>query len=205
MKTATAWLLIFVGIIVASAAFLLSWLVSTGMTARNAPGPLETRLGHLVRSLATPRSAREMKNPMTATPENLVEARRHFADHCASCHANDGSGKTEMGRKLYPRAPDMRLPETQSLTDGELYYIIENGVRFTGMPAWGEGGENDHDTWHLVLFIRHLPHLTEEDKLDMENSNPRSPAEMKEEQEEQNFLNEEPAKAGGSKPAGQIH
>ena len=135
---------------------------------------------------------------MSATPELLVEARRHFADHCASCHANDGSGHTEMGQKLYPRAPDMRLAETQNLTDGELYYIVENGVRFTGMPAWGEGGPNDHDTWHLVLFIRHLPHLTKEEILDMQNSNPRSPAEMREEEEEQNFLNEEPAKSGKS-------
>lgn len=198
MKTATAWLLIVAGIAIACVAVLLTWLLSTGMTARSAPGPIETRLGHFARNAAIPRSAREMKNPMTATPEILVEGRRHFADHCASCHANDGSGQTEMGQKLYPRAPDMRLPETQSLTDGELYYIIENGVRFTGMPAWGEGGPNDHDTWHLVLFIRHLPHLTKEEILDMQNSNPRSPAEMKEEEEEQNFLNDEPAKPGKS-------
>jgi mono/diheme cytochrome c family protein len=192
--------LVIAGVILASTASLLIWLVSTGMTARNSPGPLETRLGHIARALATPKSFREMKNPMTATPELLVEARRHFADHCSGCHANDGSGKTDMGQKLYPRAPDMRLPETQSLTDGELYYIVENGVRFTGMPAWGEGGTNDHDTWHLVLFIRHLPHLTNDEVLDMQNSNPRSPSEMKEEQDEENFLNEEPAKASDSSP-----
>lgn len=203
MKTATAWLLILAGIVLASTAFILLWLVSTGMTARSAPGPFETRLAHFARDLATPRDVRDLKNPMTATPETLVDARRHFADHCASCHANDGSGNTEMGQKLYPRAPDMRLPATQNLTDGELYYIIENGVRFTGMPAWGEGGTNDHDTWHLVLFIRHLPHLTQDEMVDMQNSNPRSPAEMKEDEEEQNFLNDEPAQpaaAGTAKP-----
>jgi len=199
MRKITAWLLVLAGIVLASVAFLLTWLLSTGMTARSAPGPFETQLGHFARNAAIPRAARETKNPMAVTPEILGEARRHFADHCATCHANDGSGKTEIGQKLYPPAPDMRLPETQDLTDGELYYIIENGVRFTGMPAWGEGGMNDHATWHLVLFIRHLPHLSEEDKLDMENSNPRSPAEMKEEQEEQNFLNEEPAKPGDPK------
>lgn len=205
MKTATAWLLVVAGIVLASVTLLLGWLISTGMTARKSPGPVETRLGHMVRSLAMPASARELKNPMTETPELLVEARRHFADHCASCHANDGSGLTEMGQKLYPRAPDMRLPATQSLTDGELYYIIENGVRFTGMPAWGEGGTNDHDTWHLVLFIRHLPHLNKDEILDMQNSNPRSPAETKEEEDEQNFLNEEPAKASDSKGDSKKH
>ena len=62
----------------------------------------------------------------------IAEGRDHFADHCATCHANDGSGNTEMGRGLYPKAPDMRLPATQNLSDAELFYIIENGVRLTG-------------------------------------------------------------------------
>src|SRR5207247_5909710 len=59
----------------------------------------------------------------------------------SSCHANDGSGQTEMGQHLYPRVPDMRLARTQELTDGELFAIIEDGVRFTGMPAWGDKSE----------------------------------------------------------------
>ena len=176
-------------ILAAILAFIIGWLTFTGMSARTPPGSFETFLGRTVQRLSIPKSARAAKNPMESNPEALVEARRHFADHCASCHANDGSGKTEIGQNLYPRAPDMRLTETQNLTDGELYYIIENGIRFTGMPAWGAGGPNDHETWHLVLFIRHLPHLTQEDLDDMKNHNPRSPAEMKEEQLEEDFLN----------------
>ena len=86
----------------------------------------------------------------------------------------------------------MSLPETQKLTDGELYYIIENGVRFTGMPAWGAGGTNDPETWHLVLFIRHLPKMSQQDMLDMKDYNPRSPMEMKEEEDENQFLNAQP-------------
>jgi hypothetical protein len=105
-----------------------------------------------------------------------------------------------MGQKLYPRVPDMRLAQTQNLSDGEIYYIIENGVRFTGMPAWGTGGTSDHDTWHLVLFIRHLPKLTDEDLQDMKEHNPRSPAEMKEEEQENEFLSEPPDAHGRSKP-----
>jgi mono/diheme cytochrome c family protein len=166
------------------------WLCATGLSARDTPGAMETRLASAVQRWAIPRSARELSNPMQASPEVLVEARRHFADHCASCHGNDGGGATEMGQKLYPRVPDMRLAQTQNLSDGEIYYIIENGVRFTGMPAWGTGGANDHDTWHLVLFIRHLPKLTDEDLQDMKGMNPRSPAEMKEEEMENEFLNE---------------
>jgi hypothetical protein len=104
-----------------------------------------------------------------------------------------------MGQKLYPRVPDMRLAHTQNLSDGEIYYIIENGVRFTGMPAWGTGGTSDHDTWHLVLFIRHLPKMTDEDMQDMKANNPRSPAEMKEEEMENEFLNEPSAADGRTK------
>jgi mono/diheme cytochrome c family protein len=176
-------------ILAAIFAFIFGWLTFTGMSARTAPGSFETFLGRTVQRFSIPKSARSATNPMGSTPEALVEARRHFADHCASCHANDGSGKTVMGQNLYPRVPDMRLAETQNLTDGELYYIIENGIRFTGMPAWGTGGSNDHETWHLVLFIRQLPHLTQDDLDDMKNYNPRSPADIKEEQMEQDFLN----------------
>jgi mono/diheme cytochrome c family protein len=178
----------------------LFWLCATGLSARDTPGAMESRLASAVQRLAIPRSARELNNPMQPSPELLVEARRHFADHCANCHGNDGSGVTEMGQKLYPRVPDMRLAQTQNLSDGEIYYIIENGVRFTGMPAWGTGGTNDHDTWHLVLFIRHLPKMTDEDMKDMKANNPRSPAEMKEEEMENEFLNEPSEGHGRSNP-----
>jgi mono/diheme cytochrome c family protein len=171
-----------------------SWLMSTSLSARGSPGAFETRFARVMHRLAIPGGARNLSNSMQATPELLVEARRHFADHCASCHGNDGSGMTEMGQKLNPRVPDMRAAETQNLSDGELYYIIENGVRFTGMPAWGTGGAADHDSWRLVLFIRHLPDLTKDDLQDMQNYNPRSPAEMKEEELENEFLNGAPEK-----------
>jgi mono/diheme cytochrome c family protein len=200
VKAILSRLLLLLAIPIVMALVGLSWLISTGLSARDNPGAFETRFARRVHRLAIPSSARNLSNPMQSSPELLVEARRHFADHCASCHGNDGSGMTEMGQKLNPRVPDMRAAETQNLSDGELYYIIENGVRFTGMPAWGTGGTNDHDTWHLVLFIRHLPNMTNEDMQDMQNSNPRSPAEMKEEELENEFLNNAPEKNSPSKP-----
>jgi mono/diheme cytochrome c family protein len=200
VKAFLSRLLLLLAIPIIMALVGLSWLISTGLSARDNPGAFETRFARKVHRLAIPSSARNLSNPMQSSPELLVEARRHFADHCASCHGNDGSGMTEMGQKLNPRVPDMRAAETQNLSDGELYYIIENGVRFTGMPAWGTGGTNDHDTWHLVLFIRHLPNTTNEDMQDMQNSNPRSPAEMKEEELENEFLNNAPEKNSPSKP-----
>src|SRR5271163_3693916 len=109
--------------------------------ARQAPSRAESAVARRLRSWSMPRGATSRKNPFASSSELLQEASRHFADHCASCHANDGSGATEMGRNLFPRAPDMRLDATQSLSDGELYYIIHNGVRWTGMPAWGAASD----------------------------------------------------------------
>ena len=191
VKTFCTRLLLLFAVPLIAVIVAIFWLCATGLSARDTPGALETRLAIRVQRLAIPRAARELSNPMQATPAMLVEARRHFADHCASCHGNDGRGTAEMGRKLYPPAPDMTLPATQDLTDGELYYLIENGVRFTGMPAWGKGGTNDEDTWQLVLLIRHLPRMTREDLLDMGDYNPRSPAEIQEEEKEEQFLNQQ--------------
>ncbi|SRR5579862_5158776 len=166
--------------------------------ARQTPSRMEAALAHRLRALSWPSDARQRQNPVAASPELLQESARHFADHCASCHGNDGSGNTEIGRNLYPPAPDMRLAETQELSDGELYYIIHNGVRWTGMPAWGEpGNDNDQDSWKLVLFIRHLRSLTAAEIHDMERFNPKSDADREEEKEEQEFLNGAPA----AKPA----
>jgi len=119
----------------------------------------------------------------------------HYADHCAACHANDGSAETQIGLGMYPRPPDMRQPATQTLTDGELFYIIENGVRLTGMPAWGTGKPEDADeTWHLVHFIRHLAALSDEELEQMKTLNPVPPSESQQ-LEEERFL-----KGGGDPP-----
>ena len=88
----------------------------------------------------------------------------------------DGSGKTQIGLNLYPRVPDLRLLETQNLTDGEIHYIIENGVQLTGMPAWG----NPHrqpgtNSWKLALYIRNLRPLTSQEKTQRASTIARSP------------------------------
>jgi len=165
-------------------------LIKRGFSARDNPPTVEAFVARAVRRLAIRQAAKEARNPFAASPELLAEAKAHFADHCAICHANNGSGATTMGQNMYPKPPDMRLPQTQSLRDGEIYYIIHNGIRLTGMPAWGEAGPHqDEDSWKLVLFIRHLPKLTPEEEKEMQKFNPKSPAELLEEQEEEQFLN----------------
>ena len=135
-------------------------LVSHGFSAREDPWAIEASLARHLRRLAIGSDAKALENPLSATPALLAEARDHFADHCATCHANDGSGETLINEGLYPPAPDLREAGTQDLTDGELLYIVRNGIRFTGMPGWG--GE-DEENWKLVLFIRHLPDLSDEE------------------------------------------
>ena len=163
-----------------------------GLSTREQPTATERVLARAARRMAIPRDGRAVVNPVLFSPEIWAESRAHFADHCATCHANDGSGQTEIGQRFYPKVPDMRLPDTQKLTDGELYWIIENGVRLTGMPAWGPGGDGDLDTWKLVHFIRRLKELTPEQLDDMKALNPRSPEEIREELEDQRFLSGEP-------------
>ena len=171
------------------AAVTVGWIGSGGISARTEPGRVETAVARTMRRLAIPQAARNRANPVTLTPDVLAEGMAHYADHCAACHANDGSGNTEMGRGLYPRAPDMRLQVTQNLSDGVLFYIIENGVRLTGMPAWSTGTpEGEAASWHLVHFIRRLPHLTDEEIARMEQLNPQSPEETRRKIDEERFL-----------------
>lgn len=166
------------------------WLfLQHGFSARDQPTAVEAFVARRLRHLAVPRSARQAPNPVSVTPEVLAEARAHFADHCALCHANDGSGQTEIGKNLYPKAPDMREANTQSLSDGELFYIIHNGIRLTGMPAWGDGSpEEDMESWQLVHFIRHLPKLSPEELAEMRRLNPKSPDMGEEEDAAEKFL-----------------
>jgi mono/diheme cytochrome c family protein len=165
------------------------YVVAAGVSSRPLPSAIESFAAHSVRGLAIRSRVRGVSNPVRVSDAVIEEGMEHFADHCASCHGNDGSGNTGMGRGLYPRAPDMRLPATQNLSDAELFYIIENGVRLTGMPAWSTGTkEGETSSWHLVHFIRHLPKLTEEEIAGMEDLSPRTPAEMRQREEEKKFL-----------------
>src|SRR6188474_985598 len=184
-------------------AFLLVLVVAGGMlviqgrgvSARPEPSGIEKRVALFMRGWLTPSTYKGLPNPVSDTEEHFIAAREHFADHCATCHGNDGSGNTEVGRSLYPKAPDMRLPRTQNLSDGEIFYFIENGIRLTGMPGWSTGTpEGERSSWQLVHFIRRLPKLTPEDLAIMETFNPTSRAQIEEAKKIDDFLN------GGAAP-----
>ena len=181
-------------------------IVSRGLSAHDEPSRVEAMLARAMRRWATPDSLRNRTNSIEPTEAVLERALSHYADHCATCHANNGSGDTTIGRALYPRVPDMRANATQSLTDGELFSIIEHGIRLTGMPGWGNGTpEGERDSWGLVHFVRRLQKLTDGDIERMEALNPKSPAELKEEEDARRFLQGGPAKPSGASSKDRQH
>jgi mono/diheme cytochrome c family protein len=188
--------LLFAGVALLLGAIGLFAFMRTGFSARPAPGPIETFAASTVRDMAIRMKARGLKNPVERAPDVIASGRDHFADHCATCHANDGSGNTTIGQGLYPRVPDIRLARTQDLSDGELFYIIENGIRLTGMPAWGTGeASGESASWMLVHFIRHLPELSEPELEAMAALNPVSPAQVR-----QQILDEQSLNSGAEPP-----
>ena len=134
------------------------FLKTTGLSARAKPGSFDTAVARRLRALAVPGDYQTLKNPVLRNEESIRSGMAHFADHCATCHANNGSGETEVGKAMFPPAPDMRLPDGEALS------------------------------WHLVNFIRHLPRLTEAEEQEMADMNPRAPADVRQEIEEQRFL-----------------
>jgi mono/diheme cytochrome c family protein len=201
------WLLFIAGalafpIVASLAGYVYVSTKSGGFSARAEPSAMETKIAAIARQAAIPRSAVDRKNPVSNSPEILAEAKAHWADHCAGCHGNDGAGKTPMGAQMYPPAPDMRAQATQQKNDGALFYVIENGVRLTGMPGWGAAvrtEKSEQDSWKLVYFIRSLPTMTQSEIQQMGKLNPKTDEEREEERQEEEFLN------GGSAPVSDPH
>lgn len=188
--------LLFLGVAGLLGAVGLWYFMRSGVSAREQPGKIEEFVAGRARNMAIAARAKSLRNPVEYSGEIIADGRAHFADHCASCHANDGSGDTPVARGMWPKPPDMRLARTQNLSDGELFWIIENGIRFTGMPGWSTGTkEGELASWHLVHFIRRLPRLLPEELEEMEALNPRSPAGIRQQIAEEEFL-----KGEGEKP-----
>ena len=189
MSNPVTWRGAFVAFLLLLAVALFVYVRHTGLSARATPGPVEATVARTVRSWAISSRDRRRQNPVSMSDGALREGLEHYADHCASCHASDGSGDTVFGRGLFPRPPDLRDSATQRMTDGELFHVIENGIRFTGMPGFGtDSADGEEQSWKLVLFIRHLPKLTAEEREAMDGLTPRSPVEIRQEIEEERFL-----------------
>lgn len=133
-----------------------------GLAASDEPGRLERAVANRLVRLSIPSDADRARNPFKDDADAWRTARDHYLDHCAVCHGRGGKGDTDVGRNMYPKVPDLTSATVQGRSDGALFYIIQNGVRWTGMPAWKQEHSTD-DSWKLVAFIRKTPTLTEAD------------------------------------------
>jgi predicted CXXCH cytochrome family protein len=129
-----------------------------GFRASSNPSAFESAIARWIRNFAIPKSERDRKNPVQEDPAALARGRELFLGRCASCHGVDGRGTTPIGANVYPRVPDLHGDETQRLSDGDIHYIIENGVQLTGMPAMHS--QLSDESWELVAYVRSLRAVT---------------------------------------------
>lgn len=127
------------------------------LDALQEPGHLETVLATRAKRTIVRRSSR---HGIPLAPTNLQasieEGDKLFGTECASCHGIDGHKPTDTGRWMYPRAADLASAEVQRYSDRELFWIVKNGIRLSGMPAFGRV-ESDEHIWNLVHYVRTLP------------------------------------------------
>ena len=129
-----------------------------GLTACSAkpPGPIETRTAYWVKQHITV-GGRSDKNPIVATAENIEAGKHAFGYYCVECHGRDGQNTgVPFAARLAPPVPSMASARVQAYTDGQLKWVIDNGIMPSGMPG-SKGILSDEEIWGTVLFIRHLP------------------------------------------------
>jgi mono/diheme cytochrome c family protein len=122
------------------------------------PGKIEIYIASQLRHMLVSRaSGREQIPPAPANRSTSVEeGDKLYGTECADCHGLDGKSPTDAGRWMYPRTANLISSETQQYSDRELFWIVKNGLRFSGMPAFGKVETDDH-IWNLVHYIRKLP------------------------------------------------
>ncbi len=141
---------------------IVVWSGSYDVGATNPPGRLEKKFAALALDRAIQKRAPARSNPF-AKPEDVRAGLAHYKENCLDCHGAPGVEESEFGQGLNPPAPDLTLPSVQRMRDGELYWVVSNGIRMTGMPAFSPTHKED-EIWKIVAFVRHLPEITKEEQ-----------------------------------------
>jgi len=149
-------LLIGIAIVVLLIVVLGIFALEFNLSALPNPGPIETRLANAGKRFLIGRYAR--KNSFTlpaATPEKIAGSQMNFGGECAACHGTDGRTPSDIGSAMYPRALDLGSPQVQQFSDVELFWIIKNGIRLSGMPGFARTLSDDQIA-NMVLYVREL-------------------------------------------------
>jgi len=141
-------------------------LFLSACTAHQKPSSVETALANAAKDLVIPIETENLKNPLLSNSQVISEGQQVYLQSCAICHGTDGHGQTTLGQGMYPPVMDLTSPHVQHWNDAQMFWIIQNGVRMTGMASW-KSAISSEDTWKLVIFIRHLPEL---DSAEAENA-----------------------------------
>jgi mono/diheme cytochrome c family protein len=150
------WILFVVLALAVAAAVVIVGLTQIRLDALQEPGHIETVLASQAKHFLVHRSSRGGIPPAPANlQESVQQGDKFYATDCSMCHGPDGHTPTDTGRWMYPRASDLTSPAVQGYSDSELFWIVKNGIRLSGMPAFGKV-ESDEHIWNLVHYLRTL-------------------------------------------------
>ena len=141
---------------------IVVWTGSYNVAATNPPGRLEKKFAAFALNRAVQRRAAVRTNPFSK-PEDIRFGLAHYKENCLDCHGAPGVEESEFGQGLNPPAPDLTLPAMQRMRDGELFWVVSNGIRMTGMPAFSPT-HKEEEIWKILAFVRHLPEITKEEQ-----------------------------------------
>jgi mono/diheme cytochrome c family protein len=159
---------VFVGFLLGVVACIVGPLLAlrlglVDMSAVPAPSAVERAVGELAFDGWLAHTAPTSPNPFPSDPANIAVGMDHYRENCVDCHGGPGVTPAELAKGLHPDAPKLWKTGSQSMTDGELFWTIRNGVRMTGMPAFAPT-HTDKEIWQIVTFVRHLPQLTADER-----------------------------------------
>lgn len=183
-------------LVVVAAAAIVAASGTYNVAAVNPPSKMETRLASFAMNKSVAKRAAAGKNPLAPSPEVLREGFAHYKENCVVCHGAPGVDAAELGQGLNPPAPDLTLPRVQARPDGQIFWIVSNGIRMTGMPAFSPTHKPD-EIWKLVAFVRHLEEITPAEQQAL-----KAVAEEAEQHHEAGAAVARPEGKGEEKPAG---
>jgi mono/diheme cytochrome c family protein len=149
-----------------------AFMVYGGRTsiAATTPPDMVDKFAPVARDRAIVRSAPALSIP--ADPARAARGMEHYGENCLPCHGAPGVKAMEMAEGMNPKPPDLDGPHTQGFSDGQLFWIVKNGIRASGMPAFGVNHQ-DPEIQDIVAFVRHLPSLTAAEKQELGEALPR--------------------------------
>jgi mono/diheme cytochrome c family protein len=142
---------------------------SFNVAATLPPGKVEKQVAGFALDKSVQKRAPAGKNPLAGNADAVRGGLAHYKEMCVTCHGAPGVDASEIGEGLNPPAPDLTLSKVQARTDGQLFWLVQNGIRMTGMPAFGPT-HKDEEVWKIVAFLRHLPELTPEEEKQLKPS-----------------------------------